>query len=95
MFVIIVRYKAGLEQIDAALPAHRQWLAEGYAEGAFLLAGPQVPRQGGVILARSGDRAVLEARLALDPFARGGLADYDVIEMRASSTTDALAFLQE
>ncbi len=95
MFVIIVRYKAGLDRIDAALTAHRQWLAEGYAEGAFLLAGPQVPRQGGVILARTGPREALEARLARDPFAQQGLAAYEVIEMRASSTTDALAFLQE
>ena len=80
MFIVTLTYVPDLALIDAALPEHREWLEQQYADGAFLASGPQVPRTGGVILATGIDLADLERRLAQDPFGRRGLAEYSVVE---------------
>ena len=47
------------------------WLRKHYASGLFVASGRQVPRKGGVILARSGDRAALDELLRPAPDAAG------------------------
>ena len=80
MFVVIVTYLRPLSEVDAAVPDHRAFLARHYAAGTFLLSGPQVPRTGGVILARNVSRDELTALLAEDPFSQRGLAEYRIVE---------------
>jgi uncharacterized protein YciI len=94
MFIVSLTYTALLEQVDAVLAAHVDWLNAGYAAGVFLASGRKVPRDGGVILAR-GERAALEARLADDPFARAGLASYEIIEFIPTMTADDLAAVRD
>ena len=84
MFVIELHYKVELAQIDAAMRAHMAWLRTHYDAGTFVLSGRKVPRDGGVILAVGHDRAAIEAIVKTDPFVARGLADYRVIEFRAS-----------
>ena len=84
MFVIELHYKVELAQIDAAMRAHMTWLRTHYDAGTFVLSGRKVPRDGGVILAVGHDRAAIEAIVQTDPFVARGLADYRVIEFRAS-----------
>jgi uncharacterized protein YciI len=79
-FVLVVRYTAPLEEIEALMDAHRAWLDRHYAAGTFLASGPQVPRVGGVILARGESAAAIRDLVGTDPFLRAGAADYDVIE---------------
>jgi uncharacterized protein YciI len=80
VFVITLRYLAELDQIDAALKDHMEWVDRQYDDGVFVASGPQVPRTGGVILAAGLERSELEARLALDPFRQRDLAEHTVIE---------------
>lgn len=84
MFVIELVYKVDLKQIDAAMKAHMAWLNRHYDAGTFLLSGRKVPRDGGIILATGHDRAAIEAIVADDPFVSRGLADYRLVEFRAS-----------
>lgn len=95
MFIVLLTYTVPLEHIDAAGAAHRDWLRQAYDDGVFLASGPQIPRQGGAILAHGLSRAELEARLAQDPFARQGLASYAVTRMAVRMTDPRLAFLME
>ena len=88
MFVVELSYKAGLEEIDARMRAHMAFLKKHYAEGRFLISGRKVPRDGGIILALASDRAELEAIMREDPFVKHGLADFRVIEFRASQRAD-------
>lgn len=81
-FVIESSYLADLGQIDEKLAAHRAHLESGYQSGMLLASGPQVPRTGGMILARARERSEIEEFLAVDPFARAGLAKYRVIEFQ-------------
>jgi uncharacterized protein YciI len=88
MFIIELTYKAPLAQIDAHMKQHMVFLNEHYASGHFLVSGRQIPRTGGIILAVGKSRAEIEAIAARDPFCQRGLADYRVIEFRASQRAD-------
>ena len=84
MFVIELIYKAPLPKIDAAMKAHVAFLNKRYASGHFLISGRKIPRDGGVIIALGKDRTEVEAIMREDPFCARGLADFRVIEFRAS-----------
>jgi uncharacterized protein YciI len=84
VFVIELIYKASLEKIDAHMAAHVRFLNKYYAAGNFLVSGRKVPREGGIILAVGADRQQIETLVREDPFHRHGLADFRIIEFRAS-----------
>jgi uncharacterized protein YciI len=86
MFIVTLTYIRPLEEVDALIDAHMVWLRKHYESGMFIASGRQVPRRGGVIIARSGDRAALEAVLARDPFVQGEVARAEVIEFVPSMT---------
>lgn len=86
MFVIELSYKVDLAQIDALMKEHVAWLDAHYATGTFVVSGRKVPRDGGVIIATGHDRAALEAIVGADPFVARGLADYRIVEFRASQS---------
>ena len=85
MFIISLTYQGQLDAIDAALPAHAEWLRDGYARGLFLVSGRKVPRTGGMIFA-IGERDEIE-RIA-------GLATYDITEFAPTMVADGLERLQ-
>src|SRR3954471_18457344 len=84
MFVIELVYKAELVKIDAHMRAHVKLLNAHYASGAFLVSGRKIPRDGGIIVAVGASREHIQSIIEDDPFVRGGLADYRIIEFRAS-----------
>ena len=88
MFVIELTYKVPLTEIDAHMKAHVAFLKKHYAAGQFLVSGRQIPRVGGIILAVGESREQVEAIMKEDPFCRQGLADFRVIEFRASQRAD-------
>lgn len=88
MFVIELIYKADLAEIDARMPAHVRFLKKYYASGHFLVSGRKIPRDGGVILAVGESRERIEEIAREDPFHQHGLADFRVIEFRASQRAD-------
>jgi uncharacterized protein YciI len=84
MFVIELVYKADLSEIDAHMRAHVAFLNKYYEAGNFVVSGRKIPRDGGIIVAIAESRADIEAIIREDPFHRHGLADFRVIEFRAS-----------
>jgi uncharacterized protein YciI len=84
MFVIELTYKAPLTEIDAHMAAHVAFLKKYYASGNFLVSGRKVPRDGGIIVAVGKHRRFIEAIIEEDPFFEHGLADFRIIEFRAS-----------
>jgi uncharacterized protein YciI len=88
MFVIELLYKADLTEIDAHMAAHIAFLKKYYAAGNFLVSGRKIPRDGGIILAVGKSRAEIEAIVQEDPFCTEGLADFRIIEFRASQRAD-------
>ena len=90
MFVIELTYKVDLAEIDAHMAAHVAFLNKYYASGHFLVSGRKIPRDGGIILAMGEDREQIEAIIQEDPFHAHGLADFRVIQFRASQRADDL-----
>jgi uncharacterized protein YciI len=88
MFVIELTYKADLADIDARMAAHVKFLKKYYAAGNFLVSGRKIPRDGGIILAVGENRRQIEAIIEEDPFFEHGLADFRIIEFRASQRAD-------
>ena len=88
MFVIELLYKAELAEIDAHMKAHVAFLKKYYAAGNFLVSGRKIPRDGGIILAVGKSREQIETLMKEDPFVARGLADFRVIEFRASQRAD-------
>jgi uncharacterized protein YciI len=88
MFIIELIYKVDLARIDAHMRAHVAFLKTHYASGQFLVSGRKIPRDGGIILAVGTDRAEIEAIVEQDPFVVQGLADFRIIEFRASQRAD-------
>ena len=88
MFVIELLYKKPLTEIDARMKAHVNFLRKYYASGNFLVSGRKIPRDGGIILAVAKSREELEGIIKQDPFCTEGLADFRIIEFRASQHAD-------
>jgi len=88
MFVVELIYKARLTDIDAHMRAHVAFLKKYYAAGNFLVSGRKVPRDGGIIIAVADSRDEIEAIVRQDPFCARGLADFRIIEFRASQRAD-------
>ena len=90
MFIVELTYKVPLTEIDAHMKAHVAFLKKYYAAGQFLVSGRKIPREGGIIVALGESREQIETIMREDPFCQRGLADFRVIEFRASQRADDL-----
>jgi len=95
MFIVTLTYIRPLEELDVLMTQHVAWLKTHYESGLFIASGRQVPRKGGVILARSGSRQELEAILEQDPFSKSGCARVDIVEFTPSMTAPGAEVLKE
>jgi uncharacterized protein YciI len=84
MFIVELIYTADLAAIDAHMAAHVAFLKKYYASGHFLVSGRKIPRDGGIIVAVGKSRAQIQTIVEEDPFCKLGLADFRIIEFRAS-----------
>lgn len=81
MFAVTLTYTRPIEEIEARTAEHRAWLDQHVESGLLLLAGPMVPRTGGILIFTGREtKDALAAILKEDPFAVHGLADYEIIE---------------
>jgi uncharacterized protein YciI len=88
MFVIELIYKAPLAAIDAVMADHVAFLNKCYASGHFLVSGRKIPRDGGIIIAVGDSRQQIEALAREDPFCVRGLAEFRIVEFRASQRAE-------
>jgi uncharacterized protein YciI len=87
MFVVLLTYVKPLPEVDRHMRAHVQFLQEHYAAKTFIASGRQVPRTGGVILARAASKEALVELMQRDPFVRNGVATFEVSSSAPASTT--------
>lgn len=93
LYVVTLTYIKPLEEVDAHIPAHIEWLKQGYADGVFLASGRQVPRVGGVILAQCASKELLLERLHHDPFSQNNLVETVITAFEPSMCAEALKTL--
>ena len=91
MFIVLLTYVKPLAEVDRLMGAHMKFLREQYAARTFIASGRQVPRTGGVILARGPSKEALVELMQRDPFCQSGAATFQVIEFRTSQHDPAFA----
>lgn len=79
-FMIELTYTASPEEVAEVLPDHRNFLDLGYSQGRLLFSGPQVPKTGGMIIARDVSLEEIKKFFAGDPFLTRGVATYRFVE---------------
>jgi uncharacterized protein YciI len=79
-FIVEITYKVPAEQMTEVTPLHRAFLQAGYDSGMLLFSGPQVPRVGGMVVARAASLEEVQQFFANDPYQLNGLADYRYVE---------------
>lgn len=84
MYIIEITYKVPTEVIDAHMDEHMAYIDKYYGTGHFLASGRKEPRDGGLIFAKAATKARMEDIVAKDPFNKLGLADYRLIEFKAT-----------
>lgn len=91
LFVITLSYRVPLKKIDAAMAAHVAFLNKQYKKGTLMASGRQVPRVGGIVVAKGKDRGAVERMMQADPLVKKGLATIEVVEFKPSRTAKELA----
>jgi uncharacterized protein YciI len=69
-FILEGEYLAPFEEFGELIAEHRAFLQRGYDAGHFLCSGPQIPAQGGFLVARAESRKKLQELLSEEPYTR-------------------------
>lgn len=88
MFILTLKYKKSIDDVEKNLPAHIKYLETYYNSGNFIASGRQNPRTGGIILCNAVNRDEVESIIHNDPFYSYGIADYSIIEFIPSKYAD-------
>ncbi|MEG3110671.1 MULTISPECIES: YciI family protein [unclassified Pantoea] len=92
MYVVYLTYFRPVEEVEALLEPHIQWLDRYFDADVFIAAGRKDPRTGGMVLVKDIDRARLDTILAEDPFV--AVANYDVTKINVTRAAEAFAALK-
>lgn len=90
MFIIQLTYLSPISEVEKYTQAHREFLDYYYKQGLLLVSGPMKPRTGGIIIATTTDRALLESIFKQDPYCLAEIADYQFIEFTPVKHRDEL-----
>jgi uncharacterized protein YciI len=85
VFIAISKYVVPLADVEAALPEHARWVAEGYGNGTFLVSGRQSPPVGGAMVFVARDHRSAQELVRSDPFVHRGIAEYELTEFVPSA----------
>ena len=94
MFIIELTYKVPAAEIDAALAPHMAFIDKYYQTGNFLASGRKEPRDGGIIMALAPTKKEIEAIIEQDPFYQNKMAEYRIIEFKATKKTKAFSIFE-
>ena len=79
-FMIEITYIVPFEQLTDTVPEHRNFLQTGYDKGWLLCSGPQVPKTGGIVIARAPSMEEIVQFFTNDPYQKKGFATYRFCE---------------
>jgi uncharacterized protein YciI len=93
MFIVQLKFSSNKASAPQHMKAHKAWLARGFDDGVFLLAGSIEPGLGGAIIAHKILLSELQARVKEDPFVAGNVVTAEIIEIEPSRADERLQFL--
>lgn len=93
MFIVLLKFADNKAKAGEAMDGHNAWLARGFEDGVFVLAGSLAGGEGGAIVAHGETRAALEGRVEEDPFVAGGVVRAEIVEIAPARADERLGFL--
>ncbi len=94
MFLLLGRYTAPTEAVDAHRDAHVAWVQEHSAAGHFLAGAIENGGAGGCIVALAASLADVEGWTQADPFVNAGVFEYDIRQYEVAFAADSVAGLE-
>lgn len=94
MFLVEINYLVPIEVVEEHTVPHRAWLDVEVSRGNILLAGPKVPRTGGVLVLLSKTRAEAEELIKQDPFYMNNIGKYTITEFSATRRNQLIQSLE-
>jgi uncharacterized protein YciI len=91
--IAIVRYRRPLEEVLKFVEVHRAYLRDLKEKGILLASGPLDPRNGGALVLRLPQGAVLSDLDRIrdeDPFTKAGVAQYELLPWLPNIGKEAL-----
>jgi uncharacterized protein YciI len=93
MFIVLLRFSANRSEAGRLMDGHKQWIARGFQDGVFLVAGSLQGGLGGAILAHQTTLADLQQRVNADPFVAEDVVSAEILEIAPSRTDERLRFM--
>lgn len=93
LFVVLLRFAENAASAPALMHAHNEWLARGFEDGVFVLAGSIQPAEGGAIIAHGVSADELRLRVGADPFVGEGVVSTEIIEIAPGRADERLSLL--
>ena len=93
MFVVLLKFSANKAEAPTHMADHNSWLAQGFDENIFLVAGSLKPSQGGAILAHNCTLEALQNRVNADPFVQEDIVTAEILEIAPSKVDERFSFL--
>lgn len=90
LFIVDLEYTVPMEQIQAVLEPHLDFVRAAYEQGRFVASGAKVPRTGGVIVMIAESLQAAQDYLSTDPFVTANVAKYKYTEFLPSNLHSAL-----
>jgi uncharacterized protein YciI len=84
MYLMISKYLAPLDEVDASRADHMAFLDGLEERGLLVTAGRQSPPAGGVVILAVDDEAGARELMAGDPYVQRGLAEYSAVGWQPS-----------
>lgn len=78
MYLLNVKFKVPVDQLEAYVSEHVSWVKSHIATEFFLIAGPRLDKNGGIIIANSCDKDKINEAVSNDPFVKAELAEYEL-----------------
>lgn len=79
-----------MAEVEALLPGHKEFVAQGLRAGRVLCAGPKTSGNGGFIVVKAATRSALEDYISTDPYFQKGVQHYDITEFTPLDYQDYL-----
>jgi len=89
-FLVLINYKASLDEIVKVQEVHRLNLQRGIESGIVLVSGPMEPRTGGLVIMKSSSLESAKDFFAEDPYFKNNLAEYNFILFKPGKHQDIL-----
>lgn len=95
MYVVLLKFSEHRAQAAQHMDGHKAWLARGFDDGVFLVAGSLGQGAGGAVLAHNTSLADLRVRVDADPFVAAGVVTAEITGIAPARVDERLAFLMQ